>query len=260
MKNKKLIVLVVAAVVLGALTLFFRSDASSGLLFSLSEGGKWLLPLIVAASLVDSVNPCAFSVLILTIAFLFSIGKLRSDALRVGGLYILGIFVAYTAIGLGILQALHFFNIPHFMGKLGASLLILAGALNLVNEFFPRFPIKLKIPDAAHHTMARLTERGSGPLAFVLGAFVGLCEFPCTGGPYLAALGLLHDSATYVPGLSYLLLYNVIFVLPLVVILAVASNPALVEKVRAWQRSERSMMRWAGGAVMIVLGGLMFLL
>jgi len=256
--NKKLIGFVIAAVVLIALTLFFRSSESAGLLFSLSDGGTWLMPLIVAAALVDSINPCAFSVLILTIAFLFSIGKLRSDALKIGGVYILGIFVAYTLIGLGILQTLSFFNIPHFMGKVGASLLILVGVLNLINEFFPRFPIKLKIPDAAHHTMARLLEKSSLWLTFLLGAFVGICEFPCTGGPYLAALGLLHDQTTYISGLSYLLLYNLIFVVPLIVILAIASNPALIEKVRAWQRSERSAMRWVGGAVMIALGVLMF--
>lgn len=260
MKNKKLIVFILAGLALVGLTLFFRSGASAGLLFSVSGGGAWLLPLIIAAALVDSVNPCAFSVLLLTIAFLFSIGKLRSDALKIGGLYILGIFVSYTLIGVGILQALSFFNIPHFMGRLGASLLILAGVLNVVNEFFPRFPIKLKIPDAAHGTMARLAARGSAPLAFVLGGFVGVCEFPCTGGPYLAALGLLHDSTTYVSGLSYLLLYNLIFVLPLAVILGVAANPALIEKVRAWQRGERRIMRWAGGVVMVGLGVLMFFL
>ncbi|MBI2278533.1 MAG: hypothetical protein HYU81_00480 [Candidatus Brennerbacteria bacterium] len=258
--SKKLIGLFVAAITLVALTLFFRSGESAGLLFSLSDGGTWLMPLIVAAALVDSVNPCAFSVLLLTIAFLFSIGKLRSDALRIGGAYILGIFVAYTLIGLGILQTLSFFNIPHFMGKLGASLLILAGVLNLVNEFFPRFPVKLKIPDAAHHTMARLLEKSSVPLTFLLGAFVGICEFPCTGGPYLAALGLLHDQTTYVSGLSYLILYNLIFVLPLIVILGIASNPALLDKVRAWQRKERSAMRWAGGVAMIGIGILMFFL
>ncbi|MFH0806121.1 MAG: cytochrome c biogenesis protein CcdA [Candidatus Brennerbacteria bacterium] len=258
--NKKLVGFVVAAIVLIALTLFFRSSESAGLLFSLSSGGTWLMPLIVAAALVDSVNPCAFSVLILTIAFLFSIGKLRSDALKIGGVYILGIFVAYTLIGLGILQTLSFFNIPHFMGKVGASLLILVGALNLINEFFPKFPVKLKIPDAAHHTMARLLEKSSMWLTFLLGAFVGICEFPCTGGPYLAALGLLHDQATYVSGLSYLLLYNLIFVVPLIVILAIASNPALLEKVRAWQKQERSVMRWAGGAAMIAIGAIMFFL
>lgn len=258
--NKKLIVFVLAGIALIALSYFFRSVESGGLLFSLSDGGTWLMPLIVAAALVDSINPCAFSVLILTIAFLFSIGKLRSDALKIGGVYILGIFVAYTLIGLGILQTLSFFNIPHFMGKVGASLLILVGVLNIINEFFPKFPVKLKIPDAAHHTMARLLEKTSLPLTFLLGAFVGICEFPCTGGPYLAALGLLHDSATYVSGLSYLLLYNLIFVLPLVVILAIASNPALLERVRTWQRSERSVMRWAGGAAMVGIGILMFFL
>lgn len=258
---KKLILFVIAALVVFGLSLFFRSEGlGGGFLWNVSGGGTWLLPLIIAAALVDSINPCAFSILILTIAFLFSIGKLRTDALRIGGLYILGIFIAYTLIGLGILQVLHFFNIPHFVGKVGASLLILVGILSLVNAFFPKFPIKIQIPHAAHHTIARLAERGTGVFAFVLGGFVGLCEFPCTGGPYLAALGLLHDQATYAAGFSYLLLYNFIFVVPLIIILAIASHPALMEKVRAWQREKRGVMRWGGGVAMVILGALMFFL
>ena len=40
------------------------------------------------------------------------------------------------------------------------------------------------------------------PAAFALGVVVGLCEFPCTGGPYLMILGLLHDRGTYTSGLG----------------------------------------------------------
>src|SRR3989344_2595318 len=138
--------------------------------WTLSNEGKWLLPLIGISALIDSINPCAFSILILTIAFLFSIGKLRSRIIQIGGSYIFGIFIAYILIGLGLLHAFHLFNTPQFMGKLGAFLLIILGSINLINEFSPSFPIKLKIPASAHHKMAQLMGKGSMPAAFGLGA------------------------------------------------------------------------------------------
>jgi len=260
MKKKIIIPLVLAALFAGVFLFFRFTGAGQDFLWSFSDGGKVLLPLVVVAAVIDSVNPCAFSVLLLTIAFLFSIGKLRSRILKIGGTYILGLFAAYVLIGLGILRALHFFNTPNFMGKFAAVLLIVLGIINLINEFFPRFPIKLKIPGVAHHRIAKMMERASVPTAFVLGAFVGLCEFPCTGGPYLLVLGLLHDSATYVSGLGYLLLYNLIFVSPLVIILALASNNVLLEKVQRWQKEERKGMRVWGGVAMVALGLLIFLI
>jgi len=57
-------------------------------------------PLITISSLLDSVNPCAFSVLLLTIAFLLNVGRTRMHILKVGGLYILCIFLVYILIGL----------------------------------------------------------------------------------------------------------------------------------------------------------------
>lgn len=229
-------------------------------LWNLSNGGKWLLPLVTVAALVDSINPCAFSILLLTIAFLLSIGKMRSGILKIGSSYIAGIFVVYVFIGLGILQALHIFDTPHFMAKVGASLLILLGLISLINEFIPSFPIKLKIPHVAHSKLAGLMERGSVPTAFLLGALVGLCEFPCTGGPYLMVLGLLHDQATYARGLSYLMLYNLIFILPLVIILLIAGNSVLLEKVQQWKKENTSGMRFWGGLAMVVLGIIIFLI
>ena len=103
-------------------------------------------------------------------------------------------------------------------------------------------------------------EKGSLPAVFLLGILVGLCEFPCTGGPYLMVLGLLHDSTTYLPGLGYLLLYNLIFILPLVIILLIASNQMLLGKVQAWQTKERGWMRLGGGVAMVGLGMLILFL
>ncbi len=260
MSKKLLALIIVAVVVIGSAALFQSQNIGTRVLWNISKEGQWLLPMVFVAALIDSINPCAFSILLLTIAFLFSIGKMRSKILGIGGIYILGLFVVYVLIGLGILRVLHIFNTPHFMARVGASLLILLGGINLIGEFFPRFPIKLKIPDAAHHQMAVLMEKGSIPTAFALGVLVGLCEFPCTGGPYLMILGLLHDQATYISGLGYLLLYNLIFVAPLVVILLIASDKNLLEKARSWQKQERKSMRLWGGIAMVILGIIILML
>jgi cytochrome c-type biogenesis protein len=256
--KNKLVWLGLVAVLVFILALFFGSTSSAPLLWKISNGGAWLLPLLAVAAIADSINPCAFSILILTIALLVSMGKLRSGILKVGGAYILGIFVVYILIGLGILQALHLFNTPHFMAKIGATLLIVLGGINIINEFFPSFPIKLRIPQAAHSKMAVLMEKASVPTAFILGGLVGLCEFPCTGGPYLMVLGLLHDNAKFVSGFGYLILYNLIFILPLVIILLIASDKTLLGKVQEWKKAETKKMRLWGGIAMVLLGLFIF--
>jgi len=254
-RGKKLIALLAFAAVITAVVLFFRlSPSGSSFLWNISRGGRWLLPLVTVAALLDSVNPCAFSILLITIAFLMSLGNARRKIFVIGVMYILGLFTVYILIGLGILQALHLFNTPHFMAKVGASLLIAFGAVNIINEFFPAFPIKLKIPVRAHGRITVLIEKASLPAAFGLGVLVGLCEFPCTGGPYLMVLGLLHDSQTYLRGFSYLIYYNLLFVLPLVIILLFATNEGVFEKVEDWKRTHTASMRLWSGVAMIMLG------
>src|SRR3989339_580153 len=120
---KKLYILIAVAIAIFGTVGFLQSgNFGTSALWKISNEGKWLLPLVSIAALIDSINPCAFSILLLTIAFLLSIGKFRSSILKIGGSYIAGIFIVYMLIGLGILQTLHLFAIPHFMAKVGASL------------------------------------------------------------------------------------------------------------------------------------------
>lgn len=215
-----------------------------------------IIPILGTAALISGLNPCGLSILFLTIAFLFSIGRTRAGILKVGGSYILGVFIVYILIGLGLLRTLQVFNIPNFVAKIGALILIIVGAVNLTNIFLPAFPIKLKIPQAAHHKIAGLMEKNSMPAAALLGVLVGLFEFPCSGGPYLLVLGLLHDGATYIKGFVYLLFYNVVFILPLVVILLIASNNLVLEKVRQWKKDNTRRLKLWSGLAMLALGAI----
>lgn len=216
--------------------------------------------LIIAAAFIDSINPCAFSVLFITLAFLFSLGHSRKQIIKTGLVYVFGIFLTYILIGLGFLKVLTIFNIPNSMAKIGAIAIILFGIINIINEFFPKFPIKLKMPDASHGMVGELIAKATIPAAFLLGLLVGMFEFPCTGGPYLLVLGLLHDDASYMVGFMYLVLYNTIFVLPLLVALFVATDRPILEKLDKLRRLETKKSRVWVGIIVIALGLLVFLI
>ncbi len=224
--------------------------------FALGAGG--FLPVIVVSALIDSINPCAISVLFLTIAFLFSLGKDRKFVLLSGGVYIFAIFLVYTLIGLGMLRALASIGAPNVMAKVGAAILFAYGGINLLGEFFPNFPVKLKIPESTHATLAKVINKGSVPGFFLLGALVAMFEFPCTGGPYLFVLSLLHDYSSYWRGFAYLILYNFVFVLPLILILAFAANRVMMDKIDRLRRLETKKARVLLNLILIAFAILIF--
>ncbi len=256
--KKTITTLVVIAVAIIGIVILKHTPETSSFIWNLSNKGVWLLPLVLVSALLDSVHPCSFSILLITIAFLFGMQLTRKKILQIGGTYIAGIFSAYLLIGLGILKVLHLFDTPHFMGKLGATLLIVFGVINILNEFFPKFPIKLKIPNVSHTAMGRLMEKASFPAAFGLGLLVGICQFPCMGGPYLMVIGLLRDQVTYFSGFGYLVLYNLILIIPLVAVLWVTADKTIVDKVQEWKKSNMKGLKFWAGLAMIIIGILIF--
>lgn len=257
MKRILTIILIVSALIIGVVILK-HSPGVSTLIWNMSNKGVWLFPLVLVSAILDSVHPCSFSILLITIAFLFSVQMTRKKILQIGGTYIAGIFAAYLLIGLGILKALDLFNTPHFMGKLGASLLIIFGILNLINYLFPKFPIKLKIPSVSHNAMGKLMEKASIPAAFGLGLLVGICQFPCMGGPYLMVIGLLRDQVTYYTGFGYLMFYNLILILPLSVVLWISADKTIVDKAQEWKNKNINSVKLWAGIAMVIVGILIF--
>ncbi len=218
------------------------------------------LPLVTGTALLDSLNPCAISVLLLTIGFLLSINSARKHILTVGGLYIFGIYLTYISIGIGILSALVFFGIPHIMSKIGATILIIFGFLNLGEAFIPNFPVRLVIPRFIKPQIAKLIYQASYISAFILGILVGLFEFPCTGGPYLLILSLLHDKSTVIEGTFYLIYYNFLFVSPLIVLLIFTTGPKVMSKFDSWRKSKSKLISVFYALTTIILGIVIFFL
>jgi len=216
-----------------------------------------LLPAVVATGLLDSINPCAIGVILLLLAFLFTIRRARRQILGLGAIYVATIFVVYFSIGLGILSVVRLSDDPHFVARVAAYLLIGLGVLSLIEYRWPRFPVKLHMPAAAHEKVNQLLKIASVPTTIVVGIIVGLCTFPCSGGIYVSIITLLNAKTTLAWGLAYLTLYNMLYILPLVVILLAAGNRVTAKRWAAWEREHTLNLRLWFGLIMISLGVVM---
>lgn len=213
-----------------------------------------LLPFVLVAGFLDSFNPCAIAVLLIFIALMFTLRKSRRTILVIGSTYILAVFLTYLAIGLGLLKMINLFGIPHLISLVAAWIVIAGGVWGLKEYFFPgKFRI-FSIPLKARQTIANWAHRATIPAAAITGFLVGFFEFPCSGAIYVATISLLNAKATFLKGLLYLLLYNFMFVLPLIIIFAVTTNRMVAEKLINLDEKYSSQMRLATALIMMAIG------
>ena len=213
--------------------------------------GQGFLPLVVLGSgLLAGIHPCTIGVLLFFLAFLFTIRKNRAQAFKIGAGYIAGIFLAYFLIGLGLLQVFSF-GTPHFAARFSGALVVILGLFNILRFFRPEIK-GFGLPSGAKKQIAVLAEKASIPSAFLLGIIVGVCSFGCTAGIYFSIIGLLMTNKAM--GMAYLLLYNLMFVLPLIVILFVSTNKTAADKIGEKNIGKSKYLTLAAGIAMAALG------
>jgi len=212
-----------------------------------------ILPLVLVTGFVDGLNPCAFAVLLFFVSFLYVSRRPRIELARIGSLYIYAVFLAYLLIGLGLLAAILLFEDAHLLARVAGVLVAAMGAFVLLQPYFPKIPNPFHTPGIAWERIRPWMLKGTSPGAAVAGFLVGLCTFPCSGGIYVAVLGFLAARTTFWEGLGYLYLYNLAFVLPLVLVLLVVSNKALARRATMWERAHAfGLRRWAALAMVLV--------
>ncbi len=221
------------------------------------------LPLVITAGLIDGFNPCAFAVLLLFITFTMGTLQMQENyrygLMRMGSIYISGIFVTYVLIGVGLLSAISFFSTTHAVGKAAAFISMILGVVVMKDYFIPGSSF-LVIPERMHTSINNWIRRTTSPGVFGAGVLVGLCTVPCSGGIYLAVIGLLSLQSTLAQGILYLLLYNLMLIVPLVIILLASSNRAVVDKMMAWQSRNRTRVKLVMGSFMVAMGFVILLI
>jgi cytochrome c biogenesis protein CcdA len=218
-----------------------------------------MMPLVAITGFLDGIHPCAIAILIFFVAFLLTFHKSLKNIFLLGAVYIVVIFLTYLAIGMGLLSGIMLFGQHHFFAKLGSWLLIFLGALNLKDFFFPGFRFGLHLPRVSNQTIKGYLKKATLPTVIIAAFLVGLCSVPCSGGIYAAITALLASRTTFFTGFLYLLLYNFMFVLPLIVLLALAANPYILVKMGEWQQKQKRTQRLIMGLFMIALGAAILL-
>ena len=215
---------------------------------------------VIVTALIDSINPCAIGVLILLVSIMV-VYKSRKELLYYGMIYIFFVFLTYLLAGLGILYFLS--TIPLYLSEyisiIVGTLIVIAGLIEIKDFFWYGQGISLSIPPGKAKKIQEMTKKVTLPAIVILGAFVAGVELPCTGGPYLAILVFLSQNFNFT-GFLLLVFYNIIFVMPLVVILLMVYFGYKIQHLKKWKQNNRTYMRLATGVILILLGWLLILI
>jgi cytochrome c biogenesis protein CcdA len=192
---------------------------------------------VVAAGLLDGLNPCAFTTIVFFISFLAHVGKRKRELIITGLTFSLAVFATYLLIGLGLFKALFVLSGYRLFAEIlyyGIIALLLVFAALSIHDciVFSKTDqskrILLQLPESFKrriHDAIRKHAKGTNLVlgAVILGFVVTLFESVCTGQVYLPTIAfVLKHPDMRVNALFYLVLYNLMFILPLVVIFLLA--------------------------------------
>ena len=234
------------------ITCEMNGEGNGGLSPVNANAGKITLGSLIIAALIDSVNPCAFGVLIFLMLSLLNMGSAKR-ALKAGLLYTFVVFVVYFLAGFGIFKAIQqFTSITHFIYLSAGVLVLVLGVWQFKDVFLPKIGPTLQISPKVKPLMEKIIRKGTLPAMILLGILVSLFELPCTGGIYLGILTMMSINKTF--AISSLLIYNLIFVLPLIVLTVMIYKGMSPRVLQRWTSGERTWMKLGSGIVLIALG------
>ncbi len=219
---------------------------------SIEQGISWWV--VVSAAFADAINPCAFAVLILLMTSMLATGD-RRRALYTGMAFVGTIFVSYLAIGLGLYQALATFTSTYWLYISVGCLAILVGLFNIKDALWYGKGFFMEVPVSWRPRMKQLIRSITSPLGAVLIALcVSLFLLPCTSGPYIVIIGMLSQSETTRSAISYLVLYNIVFVLPMLIITYGTYAGVSVRRAESLRQHHIRLVHAITGIIMLGIG------
>lgn len=225
------------------------------------EAGLPTLAAVIVTAGVDSINPCAIGVLILLVSTLLANVKSKGRMLKLGLLYIFAVYITYLLAGLGLMYGLS--SLPliltEYISIIVGLAIVGAGLIEIKDFFWYGKGFSLAISPNRAKQIHKYVKKISLPGVFLLGVFVAAVELPCTGAPYLAIITLLSQSFNFTAFLL-LLLYNFIFILPLIIILFMVYTGSKLQNIKMWKQKNRPYMRLFTGILLIYLGWLLILI
>jgi cytochrome c biogenesis protein CcdA len=217
---------------------------------------------ITSLAIADSINPCEIAVLtMILITILIKYPDNRKKVLYGGLSFVAAIYIGYLIYGAIIIQ--FFTTFAEFMRQNSnyvykglAILAMIIGALN-IKDYFMYQPggVATEMPIWMRPRLKMIIKDVTSPLgAFIIGFLVTLFLLPCTIGPYIVASGLLSELGL-IGALPWLLYYNILFVLPMLIIVGIVYYGfAKVEEVSGWKERNIKKLHLAAGILLFAVG------
>lgn len=217
---------------------------------------------VLGLAFADSINPCEMAVLILALVALLARDPSNRKRVLLGGLaFSSAIFITYMIYGGIIIQFFkviqnYFASIGSYVRIIFALLAIFLGFMNIKDyirykpgSFMTEMPIGIR--PLMKKMVTNITSPGG---AFIIGVFVTLFLMPCTMGPYFI-VGNLLSTLEWVKSLPWLIFYNIIFIMPMIIItLIVYFGMKRVEDVTGWKDKHVKTLHLVAGIVLVALG------
>lgn len=191
---------------------------------------------VIGGGLLDGINPCAFTTIIFLISYLNFIKRKKKEILFIGAVFTLAVFITYLSIGIGLFEFIKRISLLPTLSRILSFLVAGIAFLLAIFSLYDYWKIKqgkireirLQLPrflkDKIHAVIRKESNVKHYILAtFIIGFLVSLLEFPCTGQIYLPIIVVVREiSALRIQALFYLILYNLMFILPLIVVFGFA--------------------------------------
>lgn len=239
-----------------------------------AEGGAvraFSVGAIVGAGLMDGINPCAFSTMLFLISMLALVGRSRREILLIGSLYSLTVFVGYFAAGLGLFASVRALMVfPVIVQGIRWVLVAMLGVLAILSlrdawlaHAGRTREMALQLPDKMKRRVHDVVRSGTRSASLVggtilLGIGVTIFEFSCTGQVYVPVIMHLARTGSG-RAVGLLVLYNVAFIVPLLVVFGLAYAGISMKKLGSFFERHVAVVKvglavvFAGLAVMTVL-------
>ena len=167
------------------------------------------IPQFFTLAMSDSINPCTFVIYTMLLIALSVKEISRRRLYVIGSAFVLAIYISYYLLGLGLV---------YITGKLPTWLAGVAAVVFGVYTIITGLMEKSRIADKKGVRKRIFSSDATAVGAFTLGVIVSTTLLPCSAASYLVYTMLISKAGTAL-AVILLALYNVIFVLPLVVIL-----------------------------------------
>ena len=224
---------------------------------------------VVLAGLVDGLNPCAFATLIFFVSYLTLSGRKGREIIFVGLSFTIGVFLAYLLIGLGFYKVLDLLgNILNIIARwvygLTAVLCIALAVFSFRDISKAREgrleDMALKLPDGLRKRINAVIRKGRSTnrhisTAFFSGMVISLLELACTGQVYLPTIIFVSSMPELrLRAIFYLVIYNLLFILPLVVVFVLAYFGTTSKQLTRFLQKHAAAVKIGLGIIFFALG------